>query len=69
MVPLKIRLNPLILATATFVSGLSYAGHSWNTYHWARTANPFSLNVIDSMTPDCDSELDIAFARNDSEFG
>ncbi len=38
MVPLKMRLKPLILATATFLSRLSYAGHSWATYHhWART--------------------------------
>lgn len=69
MVPLKTPLKLSILVAATFVSGLSYADHSWNTYHWARIANPFPLNVIDSMTPDWDSELDIAIAGNDPEFG
>ncbi len=32
----------------------SYASHSWNNYHWARTANPFTLKVVDSNTPDWD---------------
>ncbi|MGI8639887.1 MAG: hypothetical protein ACR2MG_08020, partial [Pyrinomonadaceae bacterium] len=32
----------------------SYADHSWNNYHWARTSNPFTLKVVDSNTPDWD---------------
>lgn len=36
------------------------ASHSWGSYHWARTANPFTLQVIDSMTSDWDDNLDIA---------
>ena len=28
----------------------SYADHSWNNYHWARTSNPFTLRVVDSTT-------------------
>jgi len=28
----------------------SYATHSWNNYHWARTVNPFRLKVVDSTT-------------------
>jgi len=28
----------------------SYASHSWNNYHWARTSNPFTLKVVDSTT-------------------
>lgn len=31
------------------------AGHSWNTYHWARTTNPFTLKVVNSLTPDWDT--------------
>ena len=26
------------------------ANHSWGTYHWARTANPFTIKVGDNMT-------------------
>jgi hypothetical protein len=26
------------------------ANHSWGGYHWARTANPFSVTLIDSVT-------------------
>ena len=33
------------------------ASHSWNGYHWARTANPFTLKVVDSNTPDWDDNL------------
>lgn len=33
------------------------ANHSWNNYHWARTAQNFPLQVIDSTTPDWDGEL------------
>ncbi len=38
----------------------SYANHSWNNYHWARTSNPFTLRVVDSNTPDWDARLDEA---------
>ncbi|MBA4122515.1 MAG: hypothetical protein H0X72_08645 [Acidobacteria bacterium] len=33
----------------------SYATHSWSGYHWARTANPFTLTVVDSNTADWQS--------------
>lgn len=38
------------------------ASHAWGTYHWARTSNPFTLKVVDSMTADWDDNLDIAIA-------
>src|SRR3990172_2320612 len=38
------------------------ASHSWGNYHWARTANPFTIKVIDSMTTDWDDNLDIAIS-------
>lgn len=37
------------LAFATLPS-LSYAAHSWGGYHWARTANPFTLKLGDNLT-------------------
>ncbi len=39
------------------VSSMAIAGHAWSTHHWARTANPFTLQVIDSTTSDWDTEL------------
>lgn len=50
----KIRLFFLIIASAVlflvasgkFVS----ANHSWGGYHWARTANPFTLKLGDNLT-------------------
>ncbi len=36
----------------TLVAGASpaAANHSWNGYHWARTANPFTLNLGDNVS-------------------
>ena len=31
------------------------ADHSWGDYHWARTATPFNLTVVNSTTSDWDS--------------
>ncbi len=44
------------IAIAAFATP-SHASHSWNNYHWARTSNPFTIKVIDSMTPDWDDNL------------
>lgn len=33
------------------------ATHSWNGYHWARTSNPFTLNLVDSVTTGWNSYL------------
>lgn len=38
------------------------ADNSWNGYHWARTANPFTLRVVDSNTSDWDSALNLAIS-------
>lgn len=46
----------LVLATlATTVP--AQASHSWGTYHWARTANPFSLKLGDSVSAQWDAYL------------
>lgn len=37
------------LALATLPS-VTYANHSWGSYHWARTANPFTLKLGDNLT-------------------
>lgn len=38
------------------------ATHAWGSYHWARTANPFTLKVVDSVTASWDSHLDTAIS-------
>ncbi len=50
-----------LITIAAFVTP-AQAGHSWSNYHWARTANPFSITVIDSMTSDWEDNLDAANA-------
>ena len=50
----------LILALTAFPSASASATHAWGNYHWARTSNPFTLKVIDSMTTDWDDNLDVA---------
>lgn len=56
---LKIALSALALAA---LAGAALAAHSWNGYHWARTANPFTLNIVDSVTAGWDSHLKTASA-------
>jgi hypothetical protein len=34
-----------------------YADHSWGNLHWARTSNPFTLQVVDSVTGTWDAPL------------
>ena len=46
----RIFLFLLVLAVAAFPSASASANHSWGNYHWARTSNPFTIKVIDSMT-------------------
>lgn len=37
-----------------------FASHSWGTYHWARTANPFTLKTGDNVDAKWDAYLDEA---------
>jgi hypothetical protein len=45
------------------------ANHSWGGYHWARASNPFTVNVVDSVTPDWDGYLDTAISDWSSTAG
>ena len=51
----------LIIALATFSLGASAlvanATHSWGSYHWARTNNPFTLKLGDNVSSVWDSYL------------
>jgi hypothetical protein len=60
---LSARQSALIVASllilTTFVSSTS-ANHSWNGYHWARSANPVHLTLGDNLTGDWGAYLDTA---------
>ena len=58
---LRIRFAVVVLATAGLLAGGASsvgAGHSWGGYHWARTANPFTLKIGDNVTDAWDPYLD-----------
>src|SRR5215218_566654 len=39
---------------------VSSESHAWNGYHWARSANPFTVNLGDNVSADWDSYLNVA---------
>jgi hypothetical protein len=41
----------------------AYADHSWNNYHWARTANPIPLKIVDSVTGDWQVEFETSIDK------
>lgn len=53
------------MAVAVFLSALlvgafatiAYASHSWGSYHWARSANPFTVKLGDNVSTTWDSYL------------
>lgn len=54
------QVNKFVIVLAVFFAVIvfpinSFATHSWGGYHWARTANPFTLRVVDSNTADWQS--------------
>ena len=51
----------LMLASAATAS-TALANHAWSNYHWARTANPFTLKVGDNVNSTWDGHLDQAIA-------
>jgi hypothetical protein len=44
-------------------AGAAWADHSWSTYHWARTANPITLMVVDSVSGEWQFEFDTALTE------
>ena len=45
-----------VLAVGAFAT-IAYASHSWGSYHWARTANPFTLKLGDNVSAVWDGQL------------
>jgi hypothetical protein len=38
------------LCLVTFLPSAAFANHQWGNYHWARTANPFTVKIGDNVT-------------------
>lgn len=57
---MKKILFALALVLAFSVSGVAYASHAWGNYHWARTANPFTLKLGDNVGSSWDAYLNTA---------
>src|SRR6266496_5047901 len=58
--PMRTRLLALLAAAALAVLAVpspAHANHSWNGYHWARTANPFTVQLGDNVTSTWDAHL------------
>lgn len=49
--------SAILALTLSLVGGVAFAVHSWGGYHWARTANPFTLKVGDNVSSAWDSIL------------
>lgn len=47
----------VVFAAFAALPSLSYATHSWGGYHWARTANPFTVKLGDNVSSVWDSYL------------
>jgi hypothetical protein len=47
----------LALLLGVIAVGTASANHSWNGYHWARTANPFTVKLGDNVSSDWDTFL------------
>jgi hypothetical protein len=58
------RRTLLVLAGAALVAivlaSSAAANHSWGGYHWARTSNPFTINLGDNVSSAWDSYLQTA---------
>jgi len=54
-----LRRSALLLAAVALlvVPASASANHSWGGYHWARTANPFTLKLGDNVSASWDAVL------------
>jgi hypothetical protein len=51
-----------VAMTASALASAAYANHSWNGYHWARTANPFTVQVGDNVAAQWSTTLNTTVA-------
>src|SRR5262245_17889984 len=48
--PRRAVITTMVIAAFLAVPAVLLATHSWGGYHWARTANPFTLKLGDNLT-------------------
>jgi len=58
----SLRVVGLLSAVILLFSPFAFADHAWGSYHWARTANPFTLKMGDNLTSNWDPYLATAAA-------
>jgi hypothetical protein len=58
---LAVSMVAVVLAWAAFQTNLS-ANHPWSNFHWARTANPFTVKLTRHLTTTWSPYLDLASA-------
>ncbi len=58
--PFFISLFTLAVIVISSLPSVASASHSWGNYHWARTANPFSLKLGDNLSTNWDTYLTAA---------
>ena len=56
-------LQTLVLLQMVLFSVTVNATSSWNNYHWARSSSPFTLIVVDSVTPGWDGVLTVSLDK------
>ena len=49
-----------VVGMVSFVAGTANANHAWGNYHWARTANPFTVKLGDNVTSIWDYYLGVS---------
>lgn len=52
----------LVVLGVVSLGSSANATHAWGNYHWARTANPFTLKTVDSVTSAWDGYLDTSIS-------
>lgn len=57
---LKLGLSTVLITLA--ITPFAFASHTWGSYHWARTANPFTLKLGDNVSSAWDPYLRTAAA-------
>lgn len=56
----KIFVAVAVLLSLGTLATVAFADHSWGGYHWARTANPFTLKLGDNVSQAWDAHLALA---------
>lgn len=55
--PARLVMEALVLILFLVLAEVAAADHSWGSYHWARTSNPFTLQLGDNLTNSWDPYL------------